>query len=114
MPKRSLIITALMLQVAAQALGGVWGAAIGGVIIGLALRRRGAFRTGFLAASVAAALLLGMIAIRGGDVTALASMLGANFKAPGWVLLVATCVLPGLQAGGLAGGVSRLAQRSAD
>lgn len=107
-PKLPLLISALVLQVAAQALGGIWGAAVGGVIIGLALRQAGAFRTGFLAAAVAAALLLGMAAVRGADIMHFAGMLGANFKLPGIAMLALTLLLPALQAGGLAGGVSRL------
>lgn len=111
MPKTPLLISALVLQVAAQALGGIWGAAAGGVIIGLALRQTGAFRTGFLAAAVAAALLLATSALRGAPVSQWADTLGANFNVPGWALLALTLVLPALQAGGLAGGVARLAAR---
>jgi hypothetical protein len=111
MPKGSLLVTALLLQVVAQALGGVWGAAVGGLLIGVALRDRGAFRTGFLAAFVAAALLLAMIALRGGDVWRMSTMLGGNFAVPGIVVLLMALLLPALQAGGLAGGVARLAAR---
>ncbi len=101
-------LAALLLQLAAQALGGVWGAAVGGVLIGVAVRRSGAFRMGFAAAAAAAALLLGWVALRGGNVMAFAAMLGGNFKLPEWGVLVATLALPALQAGGLSGGVSRL------
>ncbi|MFN5202365.1 MAG: hypothetical protein ACK5HM_11250, partial [Gemmatimonas sp.] len=44
-------LAALLLQLAAQAFGGVWGAAAGGLLIGVALRRAGAFRIGFTAAT---------------------------------------------------------------
>ncbi|MFO0072654.1 MAG: hypothetical protein ACK55A_11230 [Gemmatimonas sp.] len=101
-------LAALLLQLAAQAFGGVWGAAAGGLLIGVALRRAGAFRFGFSAAAAAAALLLGWVALRGGNVMAFAAMLGGNFKLPEWGVLVATFALPALQAGGLAGGTSRL------
>ncbi len=110
MSKTPLFITALVLQVAAQALGGVWGAAIGGVLIGAALRRKGAFTIGFGAAALACALLLTMIALRGGNVLGFAPMLGGNFSIPGWGVLLATLLLPAIQAGGLAGGVSALLQ----
>jgi len=113
MSKTPLFLTALVLQVAAQALGGVWGAAVGGLLIGLALRQPGAFRIGFGAAAVAAALLLAMVAIRGGDVFGFAGMLGANFKVPAAVIVLMTLLLPALQAGGIAGGVARLLRRSA-
>lgn len=106
-----LFATALVLQVAAQALGGVWGAAVGGLLIGLALRGPRAFRIGFASAAVAAALLLAMVAARGGDVMHLATMLGGNFKVPGWGILLATLLLPAAQAGGTAGGVGRLLSR---
>jgi hypothetical protein len=111
MSKTPLFITALVLQVAAQALGGVWGAAVGGLLIGLALRQKGAFRIGFGAAALAAALLLGMVALRGGDVLNFAGMLGANFKVPAAVILLMTLLLPAIQSGGLAGGVARLLRR---
>ncbi len=101
-------LAALLLQIAAQALGGVWGAAVGGLLIGVAVRRGGAFRIGFASAALAAVLLLGWVSLRGGDVMAFAGMLGGNFKLPGWGILVATLALPALQAGGIAGGVSRL------
>jgi hypothetical protein len=113
MPKISLLVSALVLQVAAQALGGIWGAAIGGVLIGLALRQKGAFRVGFLAAAVAAALLLAMTAVRGAPVLNWADRIGANFNVPGWGLLALTLLLPALQAGGLAGGIARLGARRA-
>ncbi|MFN5583429.1 hypothetical protein [Gemmatimonas sp.] len=106
-----LFVTALVLQVAAQALGGMWGAAVAGLLIGFALRGPRAFRIGFGSAAVAAALLLAMVAVRGGDVMRLAQMLGGNFALPGWAILLATLLLPALQSGGLAGGVGRLLQR---
>jgi hypothetical protein len=112
MPKLSLLVSALVLQVAAQALGGVWGAAVGGLLVGLAWRRPGAFRTAFLAAAAAAALLLAMTAVRGAPLLGWADRLGANFSVPGWGLLALTVLLPALQAGGLAGGVARIAGRS--
>lgn len=103
-----LFLSALVLQLAAQALGGVWGAAVAGLITGVALRDRGAFRIGFGSAALAAALLLAWVAIRGGDVMAFAGMLGGNFKLPAWGILLVTLLLPAIQAGGIAGGLSRL------
>jgi hypothetical protein len=38
-------------------------------------------------------------------------MLGGNFSIPGWGVLLATLLLPAIQAGGLAGGVSALLQQ---
>ena len=108
MTTRSIFLSAVVLQLAAQAFGGVWGAAIAGLLVGLALRDRGAFRIGFGSALVACALLLAFVGARGGDVLTFASMLGGNFKLPEWGVLVATFALPALQAGGLAGGTSRL------
>lgn len=111
MPKTSLLVAALVVQVAAQSLGGIWGAAIGGIVIGLALRQSGAFRVGFLAAAVAAALLLVAAAVRGASLTTWADAIGANFGVPGWALLALTLLWPALQSGGLAGGVARLSAR---
>lgn len=108
MPPFSVYASALVLQLAAQTVGGVWGAAVGGILIGLGLRRRGAFRIGFLAAAVAALLLLIVTAVRGEGMLAFAGALGANFKVPGWGLLLLSVLLPALQAGGLAGGIARL------
>ena len=114
MPSLALMLSALVVQVAAQWVGGGWGAAVGGLLIGVALRRPGAFRTGFLAALVAAALLLAMQALRGAPLLAFADRLGGNFSLPGWALLLVSLLLPALQSAGLAGGVARLAPRRAD
>lgn len=103
--------TALVLQVAAQALGGAWGAAVGGLLIGLALRGPRAFRLGFASAGLAAALLLAMVAARGGNVLHLAEMLGGNFSLPAWAIVLVTLLLPAVQAGGIAGGVARGSSR---
>ena len=111
MSKTSMLLSAVVLQLAAQALGGVWGAAIAGIITGIALRDRGAFRLGFGSAALAAALLLGWVAVRGGNVLHFAGMLGGNFKLPGAGILAITLLLPALQAGGMAGGVARLARQ---
>ena len=111
MPPFPLLVSALVLQVAAQSFGGVWGAAIGGVLIGLGLRRRGAFRVGFLAAAIAAMLLLVVTAVRGDALFSFADALGGNFKVPGWALLLISILLPALQSAGFAGGVARLAAR---
>lgn len=108
MTKRTLFVSAVLLQLAAQALGGVWGAAIAGILVGVALRDRGAFRIAFGSALLACALLLAFVGARGGDVLAFANMLGGNFKLPGYAILLVTLLLPALQAGGLAGGTARL------
>lgn len=102
---------ALALQLVAQGFGGVWGAAIAGLATGVLLRERGAFRMGFAAASLAAALLLAWVAVQGGDVFGFAARIGGNFKVPAWGIVTATLLLPALQAGGLAGGVARLLKR---
>lgn len=108
MNTRLMFVSAVVLQSAAQWFGGVWGAAVAGLLIGVALRDRGAFRIGFGSALLACALLLGYVGARGGDVLSFASMVGANFKLPGWGILLVTLLLPAVQAGGIAGGTSRL------
>jgi hypothetical protein len=108
MNKRTMFLSAVVLQVAAQALGGVWGAAIAGLLIGVALRDRGAFRIAFGSALVACALLLAYVGARGGDVLTFANMLGGNFKLPGYAIVLVTLLLPAVQAGGIAGGTARL------
>lgn len=102
------MLVALALQLVAQAFGGVWGAAVAGIVTGVLLRDRGAFRVGFAAAAVAAALLLGWTVLQGGDVLRFAGMIGGNFTLPAWAILAVTLLLPAVQAGGLAGGISRL------
>ncbi len=109
MPNGGVFILALLIQVVAQTFGGVWGAAAGGVLIGLAARGKGPFRTGFLAAAVAAALLLAVTSARGAPVWHWAEMMGANFSLPGWGFVALVLLLPALQAGGLAGGIGGLA-----
>jgi hypothetical protein len=108
MTKRTIFISAVILQLTAQALGGVWGAAVAGLLIGVALRDRGAFRIGFGSALLACALLLGFVGARGGDVLTFANMLGGNFKLPGYAIVLVTLLLPAIQAGGIAGGTARL------
>jgi hypothetical protein len=103
-----MFFSALALQLAAQAFGGAWGAAVAGLIIGVALRDRGAFRIAFGAAALAAALLLAWVALRGGNVMGFAAMLGANFTLPAWAILTVTLLLPAAQAGGIAKGVAAL------
>ena len=114
MPSMSLLLSALVLQLAAQGVGGAWGAAVGGVVTGAALRQSGAFRTGFLTALGAAALLLLMQALRGAPLLDFADRLGGNFSLPGWALLLLSMLLPALQSAGFAGGVARLAARPRD
>lgn len=111
MNMRTGFLVALALQVAAQAFGGVWGAAVAGLATGALLRERGAFRVSFAAAAAAAALLLAWTAVQGGDVMRFAGMIGGNFKVPAWGIIAATLLLPAAQAGGLAGGISRLLRR---
>jgi hypothetical protein len=106
--KPSLFVTALVLQVAALAFGGIWGAVGAGVLIGLAMRSGGAFRTGFLTALLATALLLGVAAVRGAPIMHFAGMIGGNFKLSAGALLAVTLLLPALQSGGIAGGIGRL------
>lgn len=108
MPPFSYLVTAVVLQVAAQMVGVAWGAAIGGILIGLGLRRRGAFRIGLLAGAIAALLLLVATAVRGEGLFAFADALGANFKVPGWALLLLAVLMPALQSAGFAGAVARL------
>lgn len=114
MPSLLFFGAALAVQLVAQAVGAGWGAALGGALIGIALRRSGAFRTGFLAALVAAGLLLLVHVLRGAPLLDFADRLGGNFSLPGWALLLLTMLLPALQAAGFAGGVARLVPRQSD
>ncbi len=102
------------MQLVAQGFGAGWGAALGGALIGIALRGSGAFRTGFLTALGAAGLLLLAHVVRGAPLLAFADRLGGNFALPGWVLLLLSMLLPALQAAGFAGAVARLAPRPID
>jgi hypothetical protein len=101
-------VTAVLLQFVAQRFLGVWGAAAAGLFTGVIFRRGGAVRAGALSAMLAAAVLLAAAAERGVALTDFAATIGQNFSLPGWAVLVATFVLPALQAGGCAGLVSRL------
>lgn len=111
MQRNRALIFALVIQVVAQSLSGVWGAAIGGVFIGLFMRKKGAFAVGFCSAMVAAAMLLLATSVRGAALYHWAGMMGANFGLPAWGLMAVTLVLPALQAGGFAGGIGLLAHR---
>ncbi len=113
MPNGPVFIVALLVQVAAQSLLGVWGAAAGGLIVGLMVRGRGAFRVGFGSAMVAAALLLGATAMRGAPLWHWAAMIAASFQLPAWGIVALTLLLPALQAGGIAGGVGHGMAREA-
>ncbi len=104
----SLLAVLLVLQVLAQTFAGLWGAAAAGVIGGLLRRAPGAFRLNFVAAAAAAALLLGMVAVRGDNLMPFADRVGGLFSAPGWVVLLLSVLLPAVQAGALAGAVARL------
>lgn len=108
MSKRTMFIVAVVLQLAAQAFGGVWGAAVAGLLIGVALRDAGAFRVGFGSALLACALLLAYIGARGGNILGFANILGGNFQLPGVALVAVALLLPAIQAGGIAGGTARL------
>lgn len=108
MNKRTMFIVAVVLQLAAQAFGGVWGAAVAGLLIGVALRDAGAFRVGFGSALLACALLLAYIDARGGNILGFANILGGNFQLPGVALVAVALLLPAIQAGGIAGGTARL------
>ncbi len=101
-------VSAVLLQFVAQRFLGVWGAAVAGVLTGVLFRQGGAIRAGALSAAIAAAVLLVVAAERGASLTEFAAMIGRNFSLPGWAVLVATLALPALQAGGLAGLVSRV------
>jgi hypothetical protein len=103
---------ALVLQVLAQSVGGIWGAAIAGALTGLVVRGAGGFRTGALSAATAVLLLLTVAGMRGASIVPFAGMIGANFNLPGWGILALALLLPALQAGGLAGGVARLVERT--
>ncbi len=99
---------ALMLQLAAQQFGGVWGAAIAGVITGLLVQSGRAILVAALSAALATTLLLVLTAVAGGKIVAFAGTIGSNFGLPGWGVLAATLLLPAIQAGGMAGFVSRV------
>ena len=104
-------VSAVLLQYVAQRFLGVWGAAVAGLITGVMFRQGGAIRAGAMSAALAAAMLLIAAAERGVALTEFATTIGRNFALPGWAVLVATLVLPALQAGGFAGLVSRLLRK---
>ncbi len=108
MTKRTIFLSAVVLQLAAQAFGGVWGAAVAGLLIGVALRDKGAFRIGFGSALLACALLLAYVGARGGNILTFATMLGGNFQLSGIAIVAVALLLPAIQAGGIAGGTARL------
>lgn len=108
MPKNRWLVAALVVQLLAQAFGGVWGAAVGGLLIGVTLREHAPFRVGFVAAAVAAAALLAGAMMRGAPLLTFADMIGANFTVPGAALLALSVLFPAVQSGGIAGGVGRL------
>lgn len=110
---RGILVLSVLLQVAAQTFAGIWGAPLAGAVTGLLLRGRGAFRVGALSAAVATAMLLGVAGARGADILTFAGNLGANFKLPGWALVLVSLLLPALQSGGIAGGVARLFREAA-
>lgn len=107
------LISAVLLQFVAQRFLGVWGAAVAGALTGVLYRQGGAIRAGACSAAMAAAVLLLAAAERGVALTEFATTIGRNFSLPGWAVLVATLALPALQAGGVAGLVSRLLGRNA-
>ncbi len=102
------VVAAFVLQLVAQQYSGVWGAAVAGVITGIVLRAGRAGRTAALTAAAAAAFLLLLEVLQGAALGTFADMVGKNFALPGWVVVVATLLLPALQAGGMAAGVSRV------
>ena len=104
-------VSAVLLQYVAQRFLGVWGAAVAGLITGVMFRQGGAIRAGAMSAALAAAVLLIAAAERGVALTEFATTIGRNFALPGWAVLVATLVLPALQAGGFAGLVSRILRK---
>ena len=104
-------VSAVLLQYVAQRFLGVWGAAVAGLITGVMFRQGGAIRAGAMSAALAAAVLLIAAAERGVALTEFATTIGRNFALPGWAVLVATLVLPALQAGGFAGLVSRVLRK---
>ena len=104
-------VSAVLLQFVAQRFLGVWGAAVAGLITGVMFRQGGAIRAGAISAALAAAVLLIAAAERGVALTEFATTIGRNFALPGWAVLVATLVLPALQAGGFAGLVSRILRK---
>lgn len=104
-------VSAVLLQFVAQRFLGVWGAAVAGLITGVMFRQGGAIRAGAISAALAAAVLLIAAAERGVALTEFATTIGRNFALPGWAVLVATLVLPALQAGGFAGLVSRVLRK---
>ena len=106
------LISAVLLQFVAQRFLGVWGAAVAGALTGVLFRQGGAIRAGASSAAIAAAVLLLLAAAeRGVALTEFAATIGRNFSLPGWAVLVATLALPALQAGGVAGLVSRVLRK---
>lgn len=104
-----IFVVALVVQVVAQALSGVWGAAIGGILTGFLAHKNDSlgigFSIGFFSAMAAAALLLLVVAFKGASLFHWAGMVAANFGLPSWGLFALTLLLPAIQAGGLAGSI---------
>jgi hypothetical protein len=99
---------ALALQVVAQQLLGPWGAGVAGVATGVISREGRAGRLGAYSAAEAAGLLLLVAIARGDTIPQFAQQLAGNFNVPAAALYAATLLLPALQGGLLAAGVSRL------
>jgi hypothetical protein len=105
------LISAVLLQFVAQRFLGAWGAGVAGALTGVMFRQGGAVRAGAFSAALAAAVLLLAAAERGVAITEFATTIGRNFSVPGWAVLVATLALPALQAGGVAGLISRVLRK---
>ncbi|MCU0633407.1 MAG: hypothetical protein MUE41_00930 [Gemmatimonadaceae bacterium] len=101
------LLIALVVNVVAQKFGGAWGAPIAGLLLG-ALLPGGSGAVTAVAAPVAAGGLLGAAALSGAPLGDFAARMAGNFGLPAWAPVVAAVVLPGLQAGGMAGAVSGL------
>jgi hypothetical protein len=99
---------ALALQLAGQQLLGPWGAAVAGIATGVISREGRAGRLGAYSAAGAAGLLLLVAIARGATIPQFAQQLAGNFNVPAAALYAATLLLPALQGGLLAAGVSRL------
>jgi hypothetical protein len=98
------VLIALVINLVAQKFGGSWGGALAGLVIGGIMPTMGA-RAAAVTAPVAAGGLLGLAALQGAPLADFAARVAGNFALPPWVPIVAAVVLPGLQAGGMAGAV---------
>jgi len=104
---------ALALQLAGQQFLGPWGAAAAGLAIGVLSREGRAGRLAAYSGAMATGILLLAAIARGYTIPQFAEQLAGNFGLPAAAIYGATLLLPALQGGLMAAGVSRLLRAGA-